>query len=94
MIRAVNIEKRIIKDNLRQNGKKKDIEKRLKDNLKGKKPKRNDRGEDSNTSKNTEVSKKYVLPRKHCKREDVFKKIKRLLHKYEKDEARFPLDLD
>ena len=56
----MNIEKRIIKDNLRQNGKKKDVEKRLKDNLKGKKPKRNERGEDSNTSKNTEVSKKYV----------------------------------
>ena len=53
----MNIEKRIIKDNLRQNGKKKDVEKRLKDNLKGKKPKRNERGEDSNTSKNPEVSK-------------------------------------
>ena len=60
MIRAVNIEKRIIKDSLRQNGKKKDVEKRSKDNLKGKKPKRNEREEDSNTLKNTEVSKKYV----------------------------------
>ena len=60
MIRAVNIEKRIIKDNLRQTGKKKDVEKRSKDNLKGKKSKKNEREEDSNTSKNTEVSKKYV----------------------------------
>ena len=35
-----------------------------------------------------------VVARKHCKREDIFEKIKRPLHKYEKDELKFPLDLD
>ena len=40
MIRAVNIEKQV-KDYLRQNGKMNDIEKRSRDNLKGKELKRN-----------------------------------------------------
>ena len=40
IIRAVNIEKQV-KDYLRQNGKKNDIEKRSRDNLKGKELKRN-----------------------------------------------------
>ena len=40
MIRAVSIEKQV-KDNLRQNGKKKDAEKRSRDNLKCKELKRN-----------------------------------------------------
>ena len=52
------------------------------------------RGEDANTSKNIGVSRKHVLARKHCKREDIFKKIKRPSHKYGKYEAKFPLDLD
>ena len=88
MVRSVNIEKQV-KDNLRQNGKKEDVEKRSRDNLKGKEPKRNERGGYANTSKNIEVSKKHVLARKHSKREDIFQKIKRPLHKYEKDEAKF-----
>ena len=49
MLRAVNIEKQV-KDNLRQNGKKEDEEKRSRGNLKAKEPKRNERGEDANTS--------------------------------------------
>ena len=40
------------------------------------------------------VSRKHVLARKHCKSEDIFKKIKRPSHKYGKYEAKFPLDLD
>ena len=40
MIKAVNIEKQV-KDNLRQNGKNIDAEKRSRDNLTGKKLKRN-----------------------------------------------------
>ena len=43
--------KKEVKDNLRQNGKKKDVEKRSRVNLKGKEPKRNERGADTNTSK-------------------------------------------
>ena len=50
MMRAMNIEKQV-KDNLRQNGKKKDAEKRSRVNLKDKEPKRNERGADANTSK-------------------------------------------
>ena len=50
MIRDVNLKKEV-KDNLRQNGKKKDVEKRPTVNLKDKEPKRNERGEDANTSK-------------------------------------------
>ena len=34
-----------------------------------------------------------VVARKHCKREDIFKNIKCPLHKYERDELKFPLDL-
>ena len=50
MIRDVNLKKEV-KDNLRQNGKKKDAEKRSRVNLKDKEPKRNERGADANTSK-------------------------------------------
>ena len=50
MIRDVNLKKEV-KDNLRQNGKKKDVEKRSRVNLKDKEPKRNERGADTNTSK-------------------------------------------
>ena len=57
MITAVNIEQQV-KNNLWQNEKKKDVKKkRLRDNLKGKEPKRNERGEDVITSKNIKVSK-------------------------------------
>ena len=57
MITAVNIEQQV-KNNLWQNEKKKDVkEKRSRDNLKGKEPKRNERGEDVITSKNIKVSK-------------------------------------
>ena len=46
MITAVNIEQQV-KNNLWQNEKKKDVKKkRSRDNLKGKEPKRNERGED------------------------------------------------
>ena len=44
--------------------KKKDVEKRSTDNLRGKKPKRNERGEDGNLSRNIEVRKKHVLAKK------------------------------
>ena len=37
MLRVMNIENKV-KDNLQQNGKKKNVEKRSSDNLKGKKP--------------------------------------------------------
>ena len=60
MITAVNIEKQV-KNNLRQNEKKKDVQKRSRDNLKGKEPKRNERGEDVIASKIIEVSKKRVV---------------------------------
>ena len=57
MITAVNIEQQV-KNNLWQNEKKKDVKKkRSRDNLKGKEPKRNERGEDVITSKNIKVSK-------------------------------------
>ena len=57
MITAVNIEQKV-KNNLWQNEKKKDVKKkRSRDNLKGKEPKRNERGEDVITSKNIKVSK-------------------------------------
>ena len=57
MITAVNIEQQV-KNNLWQNEKKKDVKKkRSRDNLKGKEPKRNERGEDVSTSKNIKVSK-------------------------------------
>lgn len=54
MLRAVNIENKV-KDNLRQNTKMKNEEKRPSDNLKAKKPERNERGEDAKTSKSIEV---------------------------------------
>ena len=50
-----------VKGNLRQNGKKKNVEKRSSDNLKSKETKRNERGEDAKTLKNIGVSKKHVL---------------------------------
>ena len=57
MITAVNVEQQV-KNNLWQNEKKKDVKKkRSRDNLKGKEPKRNERGEDVITSKNIKVSK-------------------------------------
>ena len=56
MLRVVNIEN-ILKDNLRQNGRKKNAEKRSSDNLNGKKPKRNEREEDAKTTKSIEVRK-------------------------------------
>ena len=40
MLRVMNIENKV-KDNLRQNGKKKNVEKRSSDNLKGREPERN-----------------------------------------------------
>ena len=56
--------------------KKKDVEKRSTDNLRGKEPKINERGEDGNTSRNIEVRKKHVLAKKNSKREDIFKNIR------------------
>ena len=93
MLRAVNIENKI-KHNLRQNGKKKNVDKRSSDNLKGKEPKINEGGEDAEILKSIEVRKKHVLARKRRRREVCFKKIKHPLHKNEKIEARFPLYLD
>lgn len=57
--------------------KKKDVEKRSTDNLRGKKPKRNERGEHGNLSRNIEVRKKHVLAKKkHSKREAIFKNVR------------------
>ena len=57
--------------------KKKDVEKRSTDNLRGKEPKINEREEDGNTSRNIEVRKKHVLAKKkHSKREDIFKNVR------------------
>lgn len=52
------------------------MEKRSTDNLRGKDPKINERGEDGNTSRNIEVRKKHVLAKKNSKREDIFKNIR------------------
>lgn len=56
--------------------KKKDVEKRSTDNLRGKEPKINEREEDGNTSRNIEVRKKHVLAKKNSKREDIFKNVR------------------
>ena len=73
MMRAVNIENQM-KCNLWQNGKKRDVKKRSRNNLKCKELKRNLKGEDAATSTSIEVPKKRLLARKHSKREEVFKR--------------------
>lgn len=51
------------------------MEKRSTDNLRGKDPKINERGEDGNTSRNIEVRKKHVLAKKNTVKGKIFLKI-------------------